>query len=635
MAFSVSYTYNLLDRYSAPLRKISKVQQRFNDTLRKSRARLSSFSSKIDGLEGAFIGLAGAFGAAKILDTFNLFETSMNRLSAVSMATKGELVSFRNMALKLGATTPFTGAQVAQGMVFLKQAGLETKEVLEAIPASLNLAAAGNLSLAEAADISTNVLLQQGLATKDLNRIVDNLATVQSTSNTNVLEAGNAMKNVLTTTAKLGFEVEHTTALIGAMANAGLKDAEAGTLLRNAVLRLVNPTRKARRTFRKLRIDLKAFTTPEGKIKNFNKLLTVLQKQGATTTDIFNIFQERGARAILALMRTGEVGVNKLIALQKAGVDLGMASEMAERQMQGIPGMILSFKSAVEALEIALVETGLAKIITDVGNALTNIIRGVTKGYASLISFAAVFGGLTAIMAGVISVFKLLAPVLAVFLTKIGLIFVALAAYVGMVVTFYKKSQKVRTAVKMIWKAFEPMIAVFADFINLFGDGTGVADAFGSSLLILANIISGIMAPFNWLFRKISSFLKILKTEGKGKAFKFLFGFGDTKETKKSWWQKVAGIPGGIAEEFRRVRRAGEYFKLSELQDSWQLNARYRRLTKGNQSDLPLEERSGLSVTPQMLLNGTIKIETDEGSKVKEAELTSTLPGNLGFNMMP
>mgnify|MGYP000338001885 CR=1 FL=1 len=60
----------------------------------------------------------------------------------------------KEKALELGADTQFSSTEAAQGMTELLKAGVSVKDVLgDASQAALDLAAAGQLSLPEAAEI--------------------------------------------------------------------------------------------------------------------------------------------------------------------------------------------------------------------------------------------------------------------------------------------------------------------------------------------------------------------------------------------------------------------------------------------------------------------------------------------------
>lgn len=617
MAFSVSYTYNIVDKFSSKLKHIRRVQEKFTDTTRKARVELKNFGDKLTNLQSAVAGVGAVMAGRAVLDTFNDFQTSINQLSAVSMASTEELENFRNMALELGATTRFTGAQVAQGMVYLKMAGLETKYVLEAIPGMLDLASAGSLELGEAADIATNMLLQQGLAVSELTRVSDNLATVQTTSNTSILEAGEAMKNVLTTAAGLGFELEHTTAMIGSLANVGVKAGEAGTLLRNAMLRLVNPSKKATKTLKRLGIDMKNFITPAGKIKNFNELLTELQQRGATTGQIFKIFQERGGRAIMALMRVGAVGIERLTDLQKQGVKVGMAAEMARRRMAGIPGMILSFKSAIEALEIAFVDSGLAFYLMKIGEGITKFIRYMTKSHKTLLGFVGVFSALSIALIAVVGAVIILAPVFTALVNPVGATVLGVMALTSALAALGLKFRETRKeshsqslSTQLLAKAFNPLLDTVSSFFNLFTPVN--MKGFG----IFSVLSVGVAQDIEYFMRIFKSYLELLT-----RLFTFL------EEKKQSLFKPKIPRTKTVA-EWEAIGK--EQQKMRELQTIGGEYGETPEWLKGT-----IGEWEGKYTNTEFNVTGKIDVAAEKGTKVTSSDIQVNMPGNLGFNVAP
>jgi TP901 family phage tail tape measure protein len=503
MAFSISYTYQLLDKFSPALQKINRTQQRFNSTIKKSRASMKNFSDRLTNVQSAIAGVGGALIGYQILATFNQFETAMNKLSAVSMGTQDQLQRFRETALQLGAITKFTAAEVTEGMIFLKMAGLSMAEVLEAIPGMLNLAAAGGIDLAAASDLATNVLLQQGLAIDQLGRASDNLATIQTTTNTTILEAGEAMKNTLTTAAALGFKLEETTALIGALANVGYKAGDSGTIMRNALVRLAAATPKADKMLRRLGINVKKLM-PKGELglENFLKIIDQLVKKKAGVRELYTIFQERGGKAMLALMSVGTKTIRQLVRMQEEGVKLGTSSDMATRQMAGLPGMILSLKSALEALQIAVVEIGLAGILTNIGKSFTKMIRTLTISHPDLLNFIGLFMAIGIAVIGVTAAIVILSPVIGALLNPIGAVILAVGTLISFWAAFYKKNEKLQEAFSIVKEALAPLGQLMRSFFGIFSESDiSLIDLTATAILGLAKAFGFLMKGVNWMIK--------------------------------------------------------------------------------------------------------------------------------------
>ena len=139
---------------------------------------------------GLAVGLAAAAGVALSVSSFVDFQTSLNNVKAVSQATAVEMALFEQQALDMGASTKFSANEAAQAQAFLAMAGLSVQESLAALPGTLQLAAAGQMDLARAADITTNVMSGYRLAVSDIPRINDVLAATAASANTTVEQNG-------------------------------------------------------------------------------------------------------------------------------------------------------------------------------------------------------------------------------------------------------------------------------------------------------------------------------------------------------------------------------------------------------------------------------------------------------------
>jgi hypothetical protein len=102
---------------------------------------------------GAGAAVVGAFALG--LNSASNFEAGMNRVKALSGATGEEFDLLKARALEMSKTTRYTATEVADGMGFLAMAGFDVNEIYAALPGTLNLAAAAQMDLGRAADISS------------------------------------------------------------------------------------------------------------------------------------------------------------------------------------------------------------------------------------------------------------------------------------------------------------------------------------------------------------------------------------------------------------------------------------------------------------------------------------------------
>ena len=221
----------------------------FTDSLNKAKSQIQDTGSKFDGLTKAgqsvtSVGKAISVGVtapvmalgASIVKTQSQFHDSMANVKALSGATGEEFEKLKQTAMEFGETTVFSASECADALGYMALAGWDANQSTEALPGILNLAAASQMDLAEASDLCTDYMSAFGMEASEAGHFADVLAYAQANSNTTTAMLGDAFKNCAVNAKAFGLDVEQTTALLGKLADQGLKGSEAGTAL-NAVFR--------------------------------------------------------------------------------------------------------------------------------------------------------------------------------------------------------------------------------------------------------------------------------------------------------------------------------------------------------------------------------------------------------------
>ena len=180
----------------------------------------------------AFFGIRTFIGAVQGAGDL---EAKLSEVRAVAGATAEEMQLLRKAAEDAGATTKFSATEGADALGNLARAGLNAQQAIAALPATLQLAQAGKIGLAESAEIVTRTIAGFSLAATDAGRIADVLAQGANASNTSVIGLGQALSYAAPTAVSLGLSLETTVAIIGKFADAGIDASRAGTAL-NAIL---------------------------------------------------------------------------------------------------------------------------------------------------------------------------------------------------------------------------------------------------------------------------------------------------------------------------------------------------------------------------------------------------------------
>lgn len=274
------------------------------------------------GIGAAAVGAATtavvAFGKSAVTAGMS-FDSAMSEVAATMGTTKDQISGLTEFAMEMGEATIFSATECAEALNYMALAGYDAQTSMAMLPNVLNLAAAGSMDLARASDMVTDTQTAFGLSIERTSLMVDEMAKAASTGNTSVEQLGDAFLEVGGLVQELngGFVdlgngadafVDGTQEIeiaLTAMANAGIKGSEAGTHMRNMLLKLSSPTKEGIEQFEALGVSV--FDT-EGRMRSLGDIfgdlntamgeLTQEQKIKAVT-DLFNARDIASAEALL------------------------------------------------------------------------------------------------------------------------------------------------------------------------------------------------------------------------------------------------------------------------------------------------------------------------------------------------
>ena len=223
---------NLNDSFAVMPGSIGRVVQSFK------ALKLAMLSSGI----GAFVvvagALAGLFAAATAKGAE--FAKQMSTLKAIlgDQGTVANVNALAKSAKELGASTQFTAVQVGELQTEFAKLGFVPDQILDATKATLDLAASMEVDLASAAMLAGSTVSAFGLKASDTQQVVDVLALSTSSSALGFSELVESLKNVAPAAKGLDVSLERTTAMLGVLANNGIKGSRAGSGLSAALIEL-------------------------------------------------------------------------------------------------------------------------------------------------------------------------------------------------------------------------------------------------------------------------------------------------------------------------------------------------------------------------------------------------------------
>ena len=318
-----------------------------------------------------------------LIETTRNFEDGMARVQAVTNATQAEFQMMEQEALKWGSTTRYTATEAANSLENLTRNGLSATQATAALGPTLQLAQANTIGLAEAADITTNVMNGFGLEVKDMGRVNDVLSSTAAHSATNISLLAEAEKNAAPFGHSLGQSIEEVNAALGVLADVGIKGSDAGTAIRMVLMGLASPTATQQKAFKQLGVDISESTLrSEGLTKTLEKLRDSGVMKAANSAELLgDIFGRRVAPQAMALLNNIDGLKTKLDILNNSQ---GTTERMFEQSYSNMSNSIYGIQSAWEHL---LISVGQAA-----DNPLVAVTEAIRKGILWISSNLATVG---------------------------------------------------------------------------------------------------------------------------------------------------------------------------------------------------------------------------------------------------
>lgn len=306
---------------------------------------------------GAATTAVGAFAKSSI-DAGASFDSSMAQVAATMGKSVDEINDLREFAKEMGATTSFSATQAADALNYMALAGYDAETSMKMLPNVLDLAAAGNMDLARASDMVTDAQSALGLTLDETSTMVDQMAKASSKSNTSVEQLGDAILTIGATARGVKGGTAELSTVLGVLADNGIKGAEGGTHLRNAILSLQTPTKDGAEALEKLGMSYADMYDESGNLRSlpeiFQQMQTAMEGMTQQSKDaiISGVFNKTDLAAINALVGTSTDRWNELgEAIEDSA---GAAKKMADTQLDNLEGDITKFKSALEGAQILL-----------------------------------------------------------------------------------------------------------------------------------------------------------------------------------------------------------------------------------------------------------------------------------------
>jgi TP901 family phage tail tape measure protein len=359
-----------------------KNSKKVSGGLRDIKTGATSVAGAMGGLSLA--GLPVAFAMKKATDAAVEFEGQMAVVRALlDKQGRQQMPELIQKAKELGSTTAFSAREVGDAMEFLVRAGATANQTMGAVGGVLAAAAAEGMDLGKASDVVVTVIKGMSLQFEQAGEVADYLAKTSALTNSSILSLGESFTYGAATARDLGLNVAQTSAIFGALSDAGLSGSLAGTSFANMMTKLAKPSKEAQGIMKSFGVTLEK----NGKMKEFPQIVAELggkiaairspMERAAITSELFG---ERGRKAFAALMAKGPKQLAELMENVKDAV--GASADMAEERLDSLQGRMQLFGAAMKGLAIEVFDPMLkpiAKVIKQISEALGGVLQTVQK----------------------------------------------------------------------------------------------------------------------------------------------------------------------------------------------------------------------------------------------------------------
>ncbi|WP_439461836.1 phage tail tape measure protein [Serratia quinivorans] len=369
---SASEATAALNRQRVELERLSKKQESLSRIQQRAQAgKALGATVRNQSAVGLGVATAGLYAESRFMAPGVQFDKQMSDTQATLGLEKNDkqLAAIRQQARDIGATTAFSPTDVARTQSVLAKSGFNGDAILKSTESTVNLALASDLDIADAADIITNMQSAFNMPIDEIQRVADVMTKGFTSSNSNLMDFGEAMKYVAPIAEAAGASIEDTTALLGVLADNGIKGSMAGTATSAMFTRLQAPVGQAQDALSELGVktkDSKGNMLPiEGILKKIdssfkkNKLGTAQQAEYLKV-----IFGEEAMKGAIKLIAAA--GNGKLAAKKQAVTDSKGATEhIAKTKTDNLDGDLKNLSSAFEDIQIEVFDkqdSGLRKL---------------------------------------------------------------------------------------------------------------------------------------------------------------------------------------------------------------------------------------------------------------------------------
>lgn len=352
-------------RYHEAITKADHSIKRFNRNVGNYRSALSGLAGSVTSLVQAFGLVGGVYIFARALrDTFSRikdFDNSMQNLAGVMRTTRGELQGLEKDIVAVAGRSVRTSNEVAKLAETLATLGQSKESISELLEPVINLSLGLDASADEAGEFLIQMLNTFGKSTDSAAEFADTIATIRTSTTLDFRKMRDSFAYIAPISALLNQDLAHTGALVGILADNGIKAESAGRLLSTSLIKLAS----------------EGISLNEA-LEDINNAI----ESGATEMEVLTVasqhFGTQGSKIGVVLAKNSELIDKNTDAIRG---NAGALDDLIEQQLESMENQIRILDSAWEQFILTL-DSGegiISRFVRSQIWAATGVLNWLTK----------------------------------------------------------------------------------------------------------------------------------------------------------------------------------------------------------------------------------------------------------------
>lgn len=353
-------------------------------------AGLSAVAGVLVGVQAAFkaLGSVVSYTLGQITGNYAQFEQQIVTASAVMTGSLNNVASLSNLAKTVALDFVASSQEVAAGLVMLGQSGFSATESMTSIRSIAELAQATMSDFKSAVDLTTTSMRAYEDQNVTAAQVANTLVAGITNSKLTIESLRTSFNYVAVSASEANVSIEETVALLGTMADRGIRASTQATGLRGILGSMLAPTAAFRHELEKVGLSMADIDV---RTLGMSKVLHRLRDAGFDVENAYASLDKRIAAAATTLIEN----VDHFDELTKRVTGTADAAVIAGLQMDTLSGKMKIIANVFENLGLVIGEQA--------EGAMKDFLDTVLRILPQLEPFAKALGDLATIILGHLS----------------------------------------------------------------------------------------------------------------------------------------------------------------------------------------------------------------------------------------